>query len=213
MQTLSAEQRRFFEQAVSTYQSNLTSDTSVQAYLMGRGFGPAEAATFRLGVVRRHLVGHEGFAGRLAIPYLTPTGVVNIRFRCLRQHDCASEDCPKYLGMDGAENRLYNVLDLKKPGRAICVAEGELDAATLSMAGLPAVGVPGVESWQDHWGRCLEDFDQIYTFADGDKAGRRFAKFLAKEVRARPVRIPAGEDCNSIYVKEGPNGLRKLISE
>lgn len=211
MQTLSSEQQTFFESAVSTYQEDLAGDTSVQAYLMGRGFGPQAAATFRLGVVRRPLIGHESFAGRLVIPYLTPAGVVNIRFRCLQGHDCKAAECPKYLSMDGVESNLYNVLDLKKPSSFICVTEGELDAATLSMAGLPAVGVPGVENWREHFGRCLEDFDVIYSFADGDKAGRRFAKFLAKEVRARAVRLPNGKDVNKIYCEGGADALRRLV--
>lgn len=211
MQTLSSEQRAFFESAVSTYQQDLAGDTAAQMYLMGRGFGPQAAATFRLGVVRRPLIGHESFAGRLVIPYLTPAGVVNIRFRCLESHVCKDVGCPKYLSMDGMESNLYNVLDLKKPSSFICVCEGELDAATLSMAGLPAVGVPGVENWREHFGRCLEDFDVIYSFADGDKAGRRFAKFLAKEVKGRAVRLPDGQDVNEIYVKEGAGGLRALI--
>lgn len=211
MQTPSNEQRAFFESAVSTYQQDLAGDTSAQTYLMGRGFGPEAAATFRLGVVRRPLVGHESFAGRLAIPYLTPVGVVNIRFRCLQAHVCKDAGCPKYLSMDGMESNLYNVLDLKKPSPFICVTEGELDAATLSMAGLPAVGVPGVENWREHFGRCLEDADVIYSFADGDKAGRRFAKFLAKEVKSRAVRLPDGKDVNQIYCEGGADALRRLL--
>ncbi|MFK4187286.1 toprim domain-containing protein [Streptomyces sparsogenes] len=212
MQTLSAEQRRFFEQAASTYQSDLAADTNAQEYLKGRGFDGRAAVTFRLGVVHRPLVGHEGYAGRLAIPYITPTGVVNMRFRCLKPHDCKAEDCPKYLGSDGMDSNLFNVLDLKQDSPFICVTEGELDAATLSMAGLPAVGVPGVETWQKHFSKCLDDFDVIYTFADGDKAGRAFARFLAREAKARPVRLPDGEDVNSLYMKGGADALRRLLT-
>ena len=87
MQTLSAEQRRFFEQAASTYQTDLSGDTAAREYLAKRGLSSA-LDTFRLGVVRRPLPGHEGYAGRLAIPYLTPAGVVNIRFRFRAQRDC-----------------------------------------------------------------------------------------------------------------------------
>lgn len=212
MQKLSAEQRRYFEQAASTYQADLAGDTGVQAYLRGRGFDGQAAATFRLGVVHRPLVGHEGYAGRLAIPYITPSGVVNMRFRCLRAHDCKAEDCPKYLSADGMDSNLYNVLDLKQDSPFICVTEGEIDAATLSMAGLPAVGVPGVETWQKHFSKCLDDFEVIYSFADGDKAGRAFGRFLAREAKARPVRLPPGEDVNSLYMKGGADALRRLLT-
>lgn len=209
MQTLSTAQRQYFEKAVTQYQSDLAGDTSAQAYLMGRGFGPQAAATFRLGVVRTPLVGHESYRGRLAIPYLTPTGVVNLRFRCIEQHEC--EGHAKYLSLPGAATNLYNVLDLKKDSRAIGITEGELDAATVSMALMPCVGVPGVEAWQSHFGRCLEDFDVVYSFADGDKAGRKFNAFLAKEARARPVSIPQGMDVNKLYMEGGADALRKLI--
>lgn len=209
MQTLSEEQRRFFEQAASTYQADLAGDTSAQAYLASRGLGPSALGTFRLGVVRRPLPGHEQYAGRLAIPYLTPAGVVNIRFRCAQAHEC--EGHPKYLSTEGAGTNLFNVLDLKRDSSFICVAEGEIDTMSLSLAGLPAVGVPGVDTWQKHFARCLEDFDVIYAFGDGDKAGGKFSNFLARETKARPIRMPSGEDCNSIYVKEGADGLRRML--
>jgi DNA primase len=209
VQTLSEEQRRFFEQAASTYQADLAGDTSAQAYLASRGLGPSALGTFRLGVVRRPLAGHEQYAGRLAIPYLTPAGVVNLRFRCLRQHECDGH--AKYQSLEGGGTNLFNVLDLKRDSPFICVAEGEIDTMSLSLAGLPAVGVPGVDTWQKHFARCLEDFDVIYAFGDGDKAGGKFSNFLARETRARPIRMPSGEDCNSIYVKEGADGLRRML--
>lgn len=211
MQTLSAEQRKYSEQAVSTYQADLQGDTSAQAYLMERGLPPAAAATFRLGVVRRPLPGHEQYAGRLAIPYLTPAGVVNLRFRCAEAHEC--EGHPKYLSAEGAGTNLFNVLDLKRDSPFICVAEGEIDTMSLSLAGLPAVGVPGVDTWQKHWSRCLEDFEVIYAFGDGDKAGSKFSNFLARETRARPIRVPAGEDCNSLFQKGGADALRRLLQD
>jgi DNA primase len=209
VQTLSDEQRRFFEQAASTYQADLAGDTSARAYLASRGLGSDALVTFRLGVVRRPLVGHEQYAGRLAIPYLTPAGVVNLRFRCLQSHECDGH--PKYLSAEGAGTNLYNVLDLKRDSPFICVAEGEIDAMSLSLAGLPAVGVPGVDTWQKHFSRCLEDFDVIYAFGDGDKAGGKFSSFLAREAKARPIRMPNGKDCNDVFREEGAEGLRKLI--
>jgi DNA primase len=209
VQTLSAEQKRFFEQAATTYQQDLAGDTSAQAYLAMRGLGPSALAMFRLGVVRRPLAGHESFAGRLAIPYLTPAGVVNIRFRCAQAHEC--EGHPKYLSAEGAGTNLFNVLDLKKDSPFICVAEGEIDTMSLSLAGLPAVGVPGVDTWQKHFSRCLEDFEVIYAFGDGDKAGSKFSNFLARETRARPIRMPNGKDANDLFREHGAEGLRALI--
>ncbi|MGW2513673.1 topoisomerase [Streptomyces scopuliridis] len=209
MQTLSTEQRRFFEQAVSTYQRDLAGDTSAQGYLAARGFGPAVASTYRLGVVRTPLPGHEQYRHRLAIPYLTPAGVVNLRFRCAEAHDCDGH--AKYLSLPDAASNLFNVLDLKKTSPFICVTEGELDAMTLSMCGLPAVGIPGVSTWQKWFSRCLEDFDVIYAFGDGDDAGGKLNSFLAKEARARPISMPRGMDVNTLYLEGGADALERLI--
>lgn len=210
MQTLSAAQRTFFEQAVSTYQADLAGDTAAQAYLAKRGLSPA-LDTFRLGVVRRPLVGHEEYQGRLAIPYLTPAGVVNLRFRCLAAHDCKASNCPKYLSLPDAGTNLFNVLALKQDSPHLVVCEGEIDTISWSLAGVPAVGAPGVDAWQKHFSRCLEDFDVVYSAGDGDKAGTKFNSLMAREVKARPLRIPQGSDSNALYVQGGADGLRGLI--
>lgn len=224
MQTLSSEQRASFETAVSKYQAALAVDTSAQDYLTGRGFGPEVAAQYRLGVATSPQVGDEPHRGRLIIPYLTPAGVVNYRSRCLKPHKCKdtvlfTDDkgkpvtCVKYKGAEGVESNLFNVLALKQASDFICITEGELDAITLTMCGLPAVAVPGVHAWKDHFGRCLEDFQTIYSFADGDTAGQGLAKHLIKEVKARRVRLPKGKDCNDIYRKGGAGAVRKLLAE
>lgn len=207
----SLEQKAFFERAVTQYQRDLSGDTTAQGYLLSRGFGPAVAATARLGVVRRPEQGHEQFTGRLTIPYLTRGGVVNIVYRCLRQHVCKDEGCPKYLAEPGRGRNLYNVNDTFKDSPFICITEGELDALTLSSAGFPAVGIGGVKNWKKHFGRVIEDFAEKLAVADGDKAGKEFNSFLIKEVRARQVTLPQGEDVNGTYIRAGVEGLRKLI--
>jgi DNA primase len=213
VQTLSNEQRTFFETAVSTYQADLAADTSAQAYLMSRGFGPEVAAQFRLGVVMSPRVGHEQFQGRLAIPYITPNGVVNIRFRCLKQHACKDEGCPKYLSIPGMGTNLYNVLDLKKDSPCIGVEEGEVDTITLSICGIPAVGLPGVKAWQKWFSRCLSDFDVVYSLGDGDRAGAEFNDFMSREVKARPIRLPQGSDVNQIFQEGGADAVRRLLQD
>lgn len=210
MQTLSAELRRFFEQAASRYHADLKGDTAALAYLGTRGLLPA-VDTFRLGVVRNPLVGHEGYAGRLAIPYLTPAGVVNLRFRCLQPHDCKEVGCPKYLSADASGTNLFNVLDLKKDAPHVVVCEGEIDAMSWSLAGIPAVGVPGVDAWQKWFPRCLEDFEVVYSAGDGDKAGHKFNSLMTREVKARPLRLPQGQDSNALYVQGGADALKRLI--
>jgi hypothetical protein len=37
----------------------------------------------------------EYLIGRLSIPYMTMTGMLGIKYRCMRDHDCKTEKCPE----------------------------------------------------------------------------------------------------------------------
>jgi DNA primase len=168
-------------------------------YLKNRGITMAVARLASLGVVAEPEIGHEAFRGRLSIPYVTKSGVVDLRFRSLNP---AVE--PKYMGMTGAETKMYNVLDVERAGDWIGVCEGELDTITLSSCvGIPCVGVPGANSWKKHYTRLLADFERVFVFADGDQPGTEFARSLARELPVTIVQLPDGEDVNSAYVKYG----------
>ncbi len=219
----SPEQKRFFEQAASQYQRDLAADTAAQAYLRSRGIGPEAAGTYRLGVLRNPLVGHEQFRGRLSIPYITPHGVVTFTFRCLENHVCKdtvtgytregkARHCSKYRAPAGMDRTLYNVLAFRQDSDTIYVCEGEIDALTLSICGFPAVATPGVQQWKDHFTRCFTEYTKIFVVADGDEAGYQLGSFLAKEIGARAVRPPAGEDCNSIYAKGGSSAVQQWLT-
>ena len=161
----------------------------------------------RLGVVSEPEAGHEAYAGRLSIPYITKTGVVDLRFRSLNP---AVE--PKYMGMVGSDTRMYNVLDIDRAGDWIGVCEGELDTLTLSRCiGIPCVGVPGANSWKKHYTRLLADFERVFVFADGDAPGREFANSLAKELPVTIIGFPDGDDVNSAYTKYGAEYIKEKI--
>jgi hypothetical protein len=162
--------------------------------------------------VRSPLLGHERYFGRLVIPYLTPAGVVTFSFRCIEPHDCGEHKHGKYLAPEGLDRTLYNVLDFRKDSPRIYLVEGELDALTWSMNGWPTIGIPGVENFKDHHARCLTDYSEIFVLADGDDAGYRLGTFLAKEVKARTIRLPRGEDGNSLYVKGGRDALARILA-
>lgn len=160
-----------------------------------------------MGVVHEPLTGHEQYKGRLAIPYLTRSGVVDLRFRSMD----ASE--PKYMGLTGASTHLFNVRALFKPSTHVSVCEGEIDAITLDyVCDIPAVGVPGVNNWKKHYSRLLMDFDKVFLFADGDSAGQEFAKSLTRELNNLiVVQMPDGEDVNSMYRLYGKEYFDKKI--
>ena len=192
----SQSQKDLLERATNKYAGSIS---LAHDYLASRGIPLEVARLARLGVVAEPEVGHEQYQGRLAIPYVTKTGVVDLRFRSLNP---AVE--PKYMGLTGAETKMYNVLDIDKAGDFIGVCEGELDTITLShCVGIPCIGVPGANSWKKHYTRLLADFERVFIFADGDQPGTEFARSLARELPVTIVQLPEGQDVNSMYVQEG----------
>jgi len=201
---LTQEQKNSLESQVSRYQNSLY---VAAEYLEGRGITEDTAVSARLGVVDEPVHGDpEAAFNRLAIPYLTRSGVVDVRFRCLREHDCGDSGCPKYLGRPNVRPRLYNVSALVDAGDIIGVAEGELDALILNQLGYEAIGVPGVANWKPHWSRLFEDFERIVVFCDGDNAGHGFGKAWSERFpqSVELVSFPEGHDVNSMYLMEGP---------
>ena len=198
----SASQKELLDKATARYAENIY---QAEDYLRSRGIPLEVARLAQLGVVAEPEVGHETFHGRLSIPYITKTGAVDLRFRSLNP---AVE--PKYMGMTGADTKMYNVLDIDKASDFIGVCEGELDTITLSACvGIPCVGVPGANSWKKHYTRLLADFERVFVFADGDQPGTEFARSLARELPVTIVQLPEGEDVNSAYVKFGAGYIRE----
>jgi DNA primase len=198
----SASQKELLDKAAARYAENIY---LAEDYLRSRGIPLEVARLAQLGVVAEPEVGHEAFHGRLSIPYITKTGAVDLRFRSLNP---AVE--PKYMGMTGADTKMYNVLDIDRANDYIGVCEGELDTITLSACvGIPCVGVPGANSWKKHYTRLLADFQRVFVFADGDQPGTEFARSLARELPVTIVQLPEGEDVNSAYVKFGAGYIRE----
>lgn len=196
--------RNSLEQQVQTYQANLP---MVAQYLEGRGIPQAVAATCRLGYVAEPTpgLGDDQYVGRLAIPYITPSGVVDIRFRSLQSSG------PKYLSRPGTQTRLYGVTSLFAPTQHVGLCEGELDAVVAThVAGIPSVGVPGASNWAKHYPMLFEGFTKVFVFADGDEAGKDFAaKVCASMEQAVVVTMPDGMDVSDVVAAEGPQALRQ----
>lgn len=208
MAMLSSVQRKSLERATMSYMENLP---EAEGYLAGRGIDLEVARSVGLGVVRDPIPGHEGLEGRLAIPYLTPSGPVNMNFRCMADHNCKEHGHQKYMTWSGLETTLWGVQFLGQAGDYIAVAEGEIDALSSNIAGVPCVGISGAEKWKEHWNNVFEDFTRVYVWQEGDEAGKRFGDMLVREVGAIRLALPAKEDVNSILVGQGPEALRSRI--
>jgi len=199
---LSKSQKELLEKATESYAQNLQ---EIVPYLQSRGITEQTAVMFRLGFVREPEMGHEPYVGKLAIPYLTPTGVIDIRFRSLN-----SDGGPKYMSRPGATTHIYNINALSNDSEVLAICEGELDTVVATQAGFSAVGLPGANNWKSFYNRVLADWSKVVLLCDGDNAGREMAKHLSRELdNVFPVFMPEGQDVNDVYLAEGADGLRK----
>lgn len=196
---LSAQRRASLAQAARGYKAALEGSPA-EEYLADRGIHYGVAERFWLGYVADPMEGHDRFRGRLAIPYLTPSGVVGMRFRALGDED------PKYDSEAGQRTALYNVQDLHRSEPWIAICEGELDAVCMSgVVGVPAVGIPGVEHWSKKgsiWSRLFQDYSSVLICMDPDKAGQKAVKQIAAQVE-NPVVIDLPADVNDTVTEKG----------
>jgi Toprim-like len=174
-----------------------------------------EVDKFRLGFVAEPSVGHEMYQGFLAIPYLrrSPDGdwsVVSIRFRCIADHEHVGHG--KYMSVAGDQPWLYNTVALIKHSPIVAITEGEIDAITAQVCGIPTVGVPGAQMWQPYFRELFLGYRDVFVLADGDDPGMQFANKVAATLHnAKVVPCPPGEDVNSLIISRGKNALLERI--
>lgn len=217
MKMLSVERRIWLREQASRYSDALDGNPDVSEYLLGelRGLQWSTVGGALLGVVTEPEAEHRNYAGRISIPYITPGGVVGLRFRCAgpaydREHKCDGH--AKYLSVTGAPVNMYNVKALHDAGSVIGIAEGEFDALAATQAGLPTVAIPGVSVWKPHWYRLFEGFSEVIMLQDGDDAGEGLASVIQEEVEAaRICAMPGGEDVSSFIVAKGPEEFMNWV--
>jgi len=209
---LNAEQRNLLTEAAERYCNSLTPQAA--SYLEARGITAEVAHTFRLGSVVESSAGHEHAVGRLSIPYLTPAGVVGIKFRSI------DDTTPKYLWPSGQKIGLYNVLDLHRYSDTIAICEGEIDTIVASgIVGIPAVGVAGVSQWKPWFPKLFESYTRILIFADNDvkedgtNPGQELARRIKEDLdKATIVQLPPNMDVNEIYLQLGKNWFDERLA-
>lgn len=204
--------KSFLAEATETYHRAIRPEeqSPVVEYLKSRALRWASVQSFKLGYVENPLPGHEKYQGRLAIPYLTRSGVVKMRFRAIPPNAGGA----KYLDVAGAIPRIFNTGDLDRHEPYVCITEGEIDCITAHQAGLPAVGIPGVEGWQPWYALIFGGYEAVYILADNDDSGQgaAFAERVAAQIEnARVVLMPEGHDVNSLVTAEGSAALIEKV--
>lgn len=163
---------------------------------------------------------YDRFRGRLVFPIRSNAGKV-IAFSGRRLDD----EPPKYLNSTDTPvfnkgRTLFN-LDLARPairraGAAILV-EGNFDVVGLHQAGFRNVVAPLGTSFTTEQARILKRYTSTaYLAYDGDEAGERSAfktgdVLLESGFAVRIVRVPEGEDPDSLILEAGPGAFRDLV--
>ena len=206
---LSESRRASLEKATAIFEGEVQ---RLRSFLEPRGIELGAATSARLGWASEDVPGYERFAGMMSIPYVTPGGVVAIKFRRL------NGDMPKYDAPSGQHARLFNVAAFQAPGDVIAICEGELDALVCtSVVGVPAVGTPGT-TFLEHWPRCFADHARVLIVADNDEKddgsnpGLKHAKSVQKQIpNSQIIMPPVGLDLGEWVLECGPEAVRKAM--
>jgi hypothetical protein len=61
----------------------------------------------------------------------------------------------------------------------VVLVEGESDAQTLWHHGIPALGIPGVDTWKPQWADHLEGVERVYAVVEPDGGGTTLKRKLS----------------------------------
>lgn len=212
----SESQLNSLKKAASKYHQALPGSPAVE-YLESRGMSPDLVVRFGLGYVSEPEIGHDMYTGRLSIPYTRQTlaggrVTLGIKFRRVQAFSGPGKDKAKYLGTPGFKSHLYNTRDAIENEDEICICEGELDAVSASINGIPAVAAPGATTWQDRWDPIFLGYETVFVLTDGDESGLKFGGGIAERLpNAKVVPMLPGEDVNSMIMKYGADKVKGMI--
>ncbi len=189
-------------------------------WLSARGIWANTIIAWKLGYVGKPLKGDEKYMGCLSIPYFD--GLGRERADAMRFRPLYPNPPVKYLSRDLAKPHLFGLLYTNYP--KVYVAEGELDCITLWQTGRKAVGVAGTNAWHKEWRWLFRNCEEVVLVFDNDPdrlrpdgtkvnvgqigAAQVFRGLESLGIHVRNVKLPQGEDVNSLYLKD-----RKLLEE
>ena len=175
------------------YHQALLQDQDGLDYLEGRGINLESINRFKLGLYQKN--GTKW----MSIPLYQGESLVNIKFRSLPPAEKTFRRIPECASV------LFNLNNVKGH-KEVYLTEGELDAITLSQAGIENVisGTTGAGSFDPEWIDQLKRFKKIYIVYDSDEAGQKGARAVAKRLgynRCFNVELPDGQDPNDFFLE------------
>ncbi len=126
------------------------------------------------------------------IPYPDEDGQeVGVRFRV------SLDDVEKFKWRSGDKPSPYGLRLLEEIHSAgyVVLVEGESDCHTLWCYEIPALGIPGVNSWRDGWTTYLDGIEKIYVVIEPDQGGDTLREKLTdcEAIRERLHLMDLGE--------------------
>jgi hypothetical protein len=117
----------------------------------------------------------------------------------------------------GSKTSLYGLWRLQSIRKAgwVVLVEGESDAQTLWYHGIPALGIPGVDTWKPAWADNLEGLDKIFAVIEPDQGGETLREKLgASDIRDRLYLVDLAEhkDANGLYLSGRETFKDRFIS-
>jgi hypothetical protein len=143
----------------------------------------------------------------IRIPYLNKDGEeISVRFRINLQKGRASDN--RFHWKSGAKSFLYGLWQLGSAEAAgyVVIVEGESDCHTLWHHQVPAIGIPGANSWRENRDAdFLKNIPLIYIVIEPDAGGDAVKRWLDSSSirnRVRLVRLGQHKDPSALYLAD-----------
>ena len=141
------------------------------------------------------------------IPYLAEDGQESaVRFRVALEKSEVGDE--RFRWRTGSKAMLYGLWRLEKIRKVgwVVLVEGESDTQTLWYRGVPALGIPGADTWKKEWAEYLEGVERVYVVVEPDKGGETLRRALVAtaSIRDRIYLVELGEhkDANGLYLSD-----------
>lgn len=137
------------------------------------------------------------------IPYYATDGTEKaVRFRLALQKSAGADN--RFRWTKGSKVLPYglNRLPLASKAGYIVLVEGESDCHTLWQANVPALGIPGANTWKNKWAEFLDGIEDVYIVIEPDHGGESLRKHIATSpIRDRAFLLDLGpyKDPSSFY--------------
>jgi twinkle protein len=172
----------------------LLRDAEALAYLReARGISEEALKHFKLGLEE-----DKDQTRWLTIPHYEKGKLINIKSRSLPPAE------KEFRRVKGCRSILFNGDIIEENLEEIFITEGELDAVTLWDQGIKNIvtGTTGAGSFESSWIDQLAKVRRIVLCYDGDEAGEKGARELARRLgydRCFKVVLPDGQDVNDFF--------------